>query len=88
MPTTTAVAPPDALRENCARPTDRKTHMSPENIDLLLSFVTECCGPSKCYTEISDGSLFPFLHRCQTERKRHPNKACYMNVKASMGVSS
>lgn len=39
MPTS-AVTPPDALRENCARPTDRKSHTNPGNVDLLLPFVT------------------------------------------------
>jgi hypothetical protein len=43
-----AVTSPDALTKNCAKPTDRKTHINPENIDLLSSFVKEYYGPSKC----------------------------------------
>lgn len=34
--------------KNCARHTDKKCHLNPENIGLLLSFIKEFCGPLKC----------------------------------------
>lgn len=80
--TVIATAPPDGLIKNSAGPANRKTFMNTEDMDLF-SFDKVFNGSSKWQTELSDGSEFPLLHKCQREMEGYPNKTCHKNVLAA-----